>query len=185
MPLLFVYQLNSFSTGRKYLLQRNSLLVAIKWGLYHVQMVSGSIVITKWIFLTIREIWWQIMLTLCEKLRKRDHRSLIFIKSYPISFERGINHSLGEKYQNTEFFRVRIFPHLDWIRRDTPHLSVFCPNAGKYGPEKTPYLDSFRALHSEMISASRVMRISVNALNLQKNDVFNIMTSSWWFPDQS
>ena len=25
------------------------------------------------------------------------------------------------------------------------HLSVFSPNAGKYGPEITPYLDSFHA----------------------------------------
>ena len=33
-------------------------------------------------------------------------------------------------------FLVRIFPHLDWIRRDTPNLSVFCQNSGKYGPEK-------------------------------------------------
>ena len=29
-----------------------------------------------------------------------------------------------------------IFWHLDWIRRDTPHVSEFSPNAGKYGPEK-------------------------------------------------
>ena len=28
----------------------------------------------------------------------------------------------------------------------TPYLSVFSPNAGKYGPEKTPYLDTFHAL---------------------------------------
>ena len=44
---------------------------------------------------------------------------------------------------NTEFFLVRIFPHSDWIRRDTKYLSVFNPNAGKYGPEKTPYLTLF------------------------------------------
>ena len=25
---------------------------------------------------------------------------------------------------------VRIFPHLEWIRKDTPYLSVFNPNAG-------------------------------------------------------
>ena len=31
---------------------------------------------------------------------------------------------------------VCIFPHSDWIRRDTPYLSVFSPNAGKCGPEK-------------------------------------------------
>ena len=33
-------------------------------------------------------------------------------------------------------FLVRIFPYSDWIRRDTPYLSLFSPNAGKYGPEK-------------------------------------------------
>ena len=33
-------------------------------------------------------------------------------------------------------FLVRIFPHLDWIRRGTPYLSVFSPNTGKYTPDK-------------------------------------------------
>ena len=51
--------------------------------------------------------------------------------------------SLHEKCPNTELFLVRIFPHLDWIRRDTEYLSVFSLNAGKYGLEKTPYLDTF------------------------------------------
>ena len=31
---------------------------------------------------------------------------------------------------------VCIFPHSDWIRRHTPYLFVFSPNAGKWGPEK-------------------------------------------------
>ena len=31
-----------------------------------------------------------------------------------------------------EFFQVRIFPHSDWIWTDTPYLSVFRPNVGKY-----------------------------------------------------
>ena len=30
---------------------------------------------------------------------------------------------------------VRIFSHLDWIQRYAAYLSVFSPNAGKYGPE--------------------------------------------------
>ena len=51
--------------------------------------------------------------------------------------------SLREKCRNTEFFLVRIFPHLDWIRRDTPYLSVFSPNAGKFGPEKLHILILF------------------------------------------
>ena len=47
-----------------------------------------------------------------------------------------------EKCPNKEFFRVRIFPRSDWIRRDTLYLSVFSLNVGKYGPEKTPSLDT-------------------------------------------
>ena len=35
------------------------------------------------------------------------------------------------------------FPHSDWIRRDF----VFSPNAGKFGPEKTPYLDTFHVVY--------------------------------------
>ena len=41
-------------------------------------------------------------------------------------------------------FLVRIFPHSDWIRRDTEYIFVFSPNAGKYGPEKRPIRKLFR-----------------------------------------
>ena len=54
--------------------------------------------------------------------------------------------TLREKYPNMEFFLVRIFLHSDWIRRDTHYLPVFSPNAGKYRPEKTPYLGTFDAV---------------------------------------
>ena len=47
--------------------------------------------------------------------------------------------------QNTELFLVGIFPHSDWIQRDTSYLSVLSPNAGKYRPEITLYLDTFHA----------------------------------------
>ena len=38
----------------------------------------------------------------------------------------------------------------------TKYLSVFSPNAGKYGPEKTPYLDNFHAVYEfpDVISIS-------------------------------
>ena len=55
-----------------------------------------------------------------------------------------MNVILCEKCPNMEFFLVRIFPHSDWIRRDTEYLYVFSPNKRKYGPEKTPYLDMVR-----------------------------------------
>ena len=84
--------------------------------------------------------------------------------------------SLCEKCPNTKFFLVRIFPHSDWIRRDTtsqkmkfsikdffskcdqicrklyffvqytPYHSIFNLNEEKYEPEKTPYLDIFHAV---------------------------------------
>ena len=34
---------------------------------------------------------------------------------------------------------------------NTEYLSVFSPNAGKYGPEKTPYLDTFNAVEDFQI----------------------------------
>ena len=30
-----------------------------------------------------------------------------------------------------------------------PEIYVFSPNIGEYGPEKTPYLETFHALHFE------------------------------------
>ena len=54
--------------------------------------------------------------------------------------------TLREKSPNTEFFLVRIFPHLDRTRRDTEDLSIFSSNAEKYRPEKTTYLDTFHAV---------------------------------------
>ena len=38
------------------------------------------------------------------------------------------------------------FPAFALNRRDADYLSVFSPNAGKYGPEKAPYLDTFHAM---------------------------------------
>ena len=43
-------------------------------------------------------------------------------------------------------FLIPIFPHSYWTWRDTPYLSVFSPNAGKYGLEKAPYLDTFHVV---------------------------------------
>ena len=60
--------------------------------------------------------------TLCNQLRDSPHLD---------HASRG--NPLCELCPNTEFFLVRIFQHWDWIRRDTPYLSVFSPNAGKYG----------------------------------------------------
>ena len=59
---------------------------------------------------------------------------------------------LREKGANTELFQVRIFPHSDWMRRGTRYFSVFSSNAEKYGPEITPYLDTFSAVMFSFVS---------------------------------
>ena len=83
-----------------------------------------------------------------------------FIKS--IKFYLFCYKSLREKYPNTKFFLVCIFPHSDWIRRDTKYLFVFNPNAGKYVPEKTPYLDTSHTVtfFSSIVSNLKIARYS-------------------------
>ena len=45
--------------------------------------------------------------------------------------------------------QIRIFsgPYFPAFGLNTERYSVFSPNAGKYGPVKTPYLDTFHAVH--------------------------------------
>ena len=47
---------------------------------------------------------------------------------------------------NKEFFSGPYFPAFGLNTRDTKYLSVLSPNAGKYGPEKTTYLDTFHVV---------------------------------------
>ena len=37
------------------------------------------------------------------------------------------------------------------MRRDTEYLTVFSPNAGKYQPGKTPYLETFHLVRSFVV----------------------------------
>ena len=55
---------------------------------------------------------------------------------YLKSTKRTLGHSnTAWKVSKYWVFLVRIFPHSDWMLN---------PNVGKYGPEKTPYLDTFQ-----------------------------------------
>ena len=58
-------------------------------------------------------------------------------------------------------FLVCVFPHSDWIWRDTPCISVFSPNAGKHGPENSEY---------------RHFLCSVSVMRKWKIDFFNLDT---------
>ena len=67
---------------------------------------------------------------------------------------------LREKCPNTEFFLVHIFPHSD----------VFSPNAGKYGPEKTPYLERYEV--------SLRIQSDCGKIRTRKNSVFGHFSHS-------
>ena len=57
------------------------------------------------------------------------------------------------------------------------YLSVFSPNAGKYGPEKTPYLDTFHVVlisdlmrMSDCVTLHSIMNITMeNGVIMAKN----------------
>ena len=76
--------------------------------------------------------------------------------------------ALCEMCPNTEFFLVSVFQHSDWIRRDTLYLSVFSLNAGKYGPEKTPYSDTFHAVWFSILLTKDAMHPGCNPMNFTK-----------------
>ena len=71
-------------------------------------------------------------------------------------------------------FLVRIFPHSDWIRRDTEYLLVFSPNVGKYWQEKL----RIRTLFTQWTRQARFMyRIHLSAISLQSFPRFVILVS--------
>ena len=59
---------------------------------------------------------------------------------FPFPFK-GVTALKVSKYG--EIFLVRVFLYSDWIRRFTPQISVFSPNTGKYGPERSSVFGQF------------------------------------------
>ena len=51
----------------------------------------------------------------------------------------------------SEVFSLWMSSCTAWKVSDTLYLSVFSPNAGKHGPEITPYLDTFHAVTLPMV----------------------------------
>ena len=91
-----------------------------------------------------------------------------------------LRRTLREKCPNTEFFLVRIFRHSDWIRRDTSYLSVFSPNAGKYGPEKSPYLDTFHTVRTISACVWCIKIYFCIYINLFIFFSRHVFASFWW-----
>ena len=91
--------------------------------------------------------------------------SLIVVYSVLEYFIHFQSQTLCEKCPNTELFLVHAFFQVEWILRIrfvfTSYLSVFTLNAGKYGPEITPYLGTFHAV-------MRIERHNMILLHCQK-----------------
>ena len=74
-----------------------------------------------------------------------------------------------------------IFPHSLWMRRYTPCLSVFSPNAGKYGPEKLRIRTIFKQCHGFCGDISNIKSVVIEYIKVfsfEKN-TSNISISSW------
>ena len=59
------------------------------------------------------------------------------------TYDESDKETLREKCPNTEFFLIRIYPHSDWIRRETLRIQSEC---WKIRTRKAPYLDTFHAV---------------------------------------
>ena len=84
----------------------------------------------------------------CGQYRKVNFFRLNKERSYKINKygnESVVTISLREKCPNTELFLVCIFLNSEWIRSRVN--LCFSANTGKYGPEITPYLDTFHAVY--------------------------------------
>ena len=114
-------ELDASFPKNQFLIERYYSVYGITWndkGLYYLQKMTLALRLETGIFL----ISFQAFYTVLNVRENRLSAKLITITSWTLS-------AFG-------VFLVRIFPHLNWIWRDTLYLFVFSPNAGKYGPEK-------------------------------------------------
>ena len=56
--------------------------------------------------------------------------------------------SMKKDYRKNTPWKFTLLLALREMCPNTEYLSIFSPNAGKYGPEKTPYLDTFHTVWS-------------------------------------
>ena len=69
------------------------------------------------------------------------------------------------------------------FERDTPYLSVFSPDTGKYGPEITPYLNTFQAVDTSYFSFTRFRMMEIIFLSMFKSiTVLKFLTGLFGLP---
>ena len=54
-----------------------------------------------------------------------------------------------------------------------PYFPVFSPNKGKYGPEKTPYLDTFHAVWDDKVLSWKINLFPCKLLSLLKKPLIS------------
>ena len=113
--------------------------------IHHRPQIPQGAIFEKWAFLTYNNcirfvfssfILWlfpfntSIYFSFCPITSSKDsqHRVRSFVNNSPIN-------NTAWKASLFGIILVRIFPHSDWIRTDSPYLCVFSPNTGKRGPE--------------------------------------------------
>ena len=72
-----------------------------------------------------------------------EHRSIFYISKLVKSTRPGF-HEYTLEFHCVKSIEIRSF-FWSAFSRSTPYLSVFSSNAGKHGPDKTPYFDTFHA----------------------------------------
>ena len=81
-------------------------------------------------------MWKYFQNSVCNFREKWEINRIFLLTLMFASFFDTINNITAWKLPVFGVFRMRIFLHSDWIRRDTPYLYIFSPNAGKHGQEK-------------------------------------------------
>ena len=156
-----------------------------------------------WVMIYFHLVKWSSFSQFCV-WRKNQMKKICLKSSLCCIWKLISNNSTAWKVSVLGVFLVRTFPHLEWIWRDTPYLSIFSPNVEKYGPEKLRIRTLFtqclavpcnyylslvqRMKHPEDFPWFRVFifRYSVKNENLELAEDFQkmyhnlILTSSKW-----
>ena len=77
-----------------------------------------------------------------------------------------------------EYFLVRIFPHSDWIRRDTDYPAIIIPNGRKYGPGKL----RIRTFFTHCVCFPKWPHLYPTLLNLAGLLLIIALHKKWSFP---
>ena len=106
----------------------------------------------------------------CAKYTAQNDLVDLYHSIYHLQLQNGLP-ALREKCPNTALFLVLIFPHLDWIRRDTAR------EVSKYGVISGPYFPAF-GLNTERYVGSLRTQSECVKIRTRNNSVFGHFSRS-------